>query len=414
MIRRVATAMLVASPLACTEPNPYLGICGNGVVEAAYGEECDDGEGNGQAEPCTPECRVAVCGDGLVRQGVEECDLGNQNDDYHLCTSACRFARCGDGFQQPGEACDDGSMNRWPPDGEPGCSYLCEHLPACGDGIVQPGEACDDGNTRDDDACTAKCTLATCGDGILQEGVEECDDANTGDGDACTNACAFARCGDGVLHQGVEECDDGNDQNGDACLTACLLAICGDGVLQVGVEECDDGNDVPDDGCTELCVRDRVVFVTEGYYTAALMGLAGADAVCQGEAEAQGLARPAAFRAWLSDSQLSPLDRFVVSDARYVLVTGDLVAESWADLVDGGLVHPIDRSAGGEYRDVVVWTATAADGQGIGDGFYCDEWTLISSQDTYIGFSSEVGEGWTYMPIVGPCDAIAALYCFED
>ncbi len=399
---------------SCTEPNPYINICGNGVVEATNDEECDDGEANGQAEACTPECRLAVCGDGLVRQGVEECDLGNQNDDYRLCTSACRFARCGDGFQQPGEACDDGPMNRWPPDGEPGCSYLCEKLPACGDGIVQPGEACDDGNAADDDACTSQCISATCGDGILHTGVEECDDGNADDGDACTNACTFARCGDGVLHEGVEECDDGNDENGDACLSACLLATCGDGVLHQGVEECDDGGVVPGDGCNQLCLRDRRVFVTASSFAADFAGLAGADALCQAEATAAGLPSPMAFHAWLSDSRSSPVSRFVTRDARYVLVDGTAIASSWADLTDGSLAHGIDRSADGTPITDGVWTATLVDGTGAGFGTYCDDWSSTQKTPTYLGFTSGTDEFWTYAPLPTDCSDGARLYCFEQ
>jgi cysteine-rich repeat protein len=50
--------------------------------------------------------------------------------------------------------------------------------PACGDGVVQAGEECDDGNQIDTDTCLSTCQSATCGDGKLQEGVEQCDDGN--------------------------------------------------------------------------------------------------------------------------------------------------------------------------------------------------------------------------------------------
>ena len=38
--------------------------------------------------------------------------------------------------------------------------------PQCGDGVVQAGEECDDGNDLDSDGCS-DCTLAACGDGIV-------------------------------------------------------------------------------------------------------------------------------------------------------------------------------------------------------------------------------------------------------
>jgi cysteine-rich repeat protein len=59
----------------------------------------------------------------------------------------------------------------------------------CGNGDLDPGEECDDGNTDDSDACTAACTVAFCGDGVLWEAVEECDDGNAEEADACTSGC---------------------------------------------------------------------------------------------------------------------------------------------------------------------------------------------------------------------------------
>jgi cysteine-rich repeat protein len=68
---------------------------------------------------------------------------------------------------------------------------------------------------------------ATCGDGFVQEGVEECDDGNDDDTDSCPTTCANPTCGDGFLYEGIEECDDGNNVNGDGCASDCLLE-CGD------------------------------------------------------------------------------------------------------------------------------------------------------------------------------------------
>jgi cysteine-rich repeat protein len=41
-----------------------------------------------------------------------------------------------------------------------------------------------------------------------------------------------ATCGDGVVQAGVEACDDGNAVDTDGCLSICALATCGDGVVQ--------------------------------------------------------------------------------------------------------------------------------------------------------------------------------------
>src|SRR4051812_27385318 len=47
----------------------------------------------------------------------------------------------------------------------------------CGDGVQGPGEQCDDGYQYNSDAaaCTAMCTTAICGDGLVWTDVEQCD-----------------------------------------------------------------------------------------------------------------------------------------------------------------------------------------------------------------------------------------------
>ncbi|MEM6293250.1 MAG: hypothetical protein AAGA54_18395 [Myxococcota bacterium] len=157
------------------------------------------------------------------------------------------YADCGDGVTDLGEACDDGNAVD-----TDACPTSCLDA-TCGDGLVYEGvEACDDGNDEETDACTSACIEAECGDGLVHEGVEACDDGNEDDTDACTSACVEAACGDGVVQAGVEDCDDGNADDGDACVD-CTAARCGDGVVHEGVEACDDGNADDDDGCRIDC-----------------------------------------------------------------------------------------------------------------------------------------------------------------
>src|SRR5690606_12214922 len=250
---------------------------------------------------------------------------------------------CGDGVVQPSEECDDGPSNRWPPDGEGGCSIYCSLLPACGDGVVEPEfEDCDDGNDLSTDACTTTCKLAVCGDGYVHEGVEACDDGNADDTDLCTSACEHAACGDGIVQPPNEECDDGNDQNDDACLSVCVKATCGDGVLRTGVEECDDGNTDPDDGCNDVCARDRLVFLADKILSPSqITGIDGADVECVKIANDNGHPDPYSFWAWISDGVMSPDSRFYHAKGRYVLPTGEVIADNWDDLVDGELAHAI-------------------------------------------------------------------------
>ncbi len=392
-----------------------MGACGNSQVEPELGEECDNGEENSDsASSCTSTCKFAVCGDGLVLAGVEECDLGLNNDNSGQCTDFCTIQKCGDGFLQAGEQCDDGTENRWPPDGLGGCSQYCSLLSTCGNGLVEQSEPCDDGNEIDTDACIS-CTPAVCGDGIVQEGVEACDDGNADDSDYCLSNCLFAQCGDGIVHEGTEECDDGNASNSDACLVGCQAAFCGDGVLYEGVEECDDGNLDPGDGCSEDCIADRQVFVTKEYVGAGdLMGLKGADALCQAEAEFYELEYPERFKAWLSDSKESPATRFTTRNARYVLPNGMSIADDWQDLTDGQLSHAIDRTADGEIVNHPIWTSTLATGEAIDSDKFCGDWSMGDESFVHQGSTGATDSNWTKRALPGLCLEVAYLYCFRD
>jgi cysteine-rich repeat protein len=56
------------------------GRCGDGNVDAAFGEECDNGEMNSDTtyDGCTTMCKLGPrCGDGIV-QAPEVCDDGNR------------------------------------------------------------------------------------------------------------------------------------------------------------------------------------------------------------------------------------------------------------------------------------------------------------------------------------------------
>ena len=148
-------------------------------------EECDDGNTNDN-DPCTNDCKHAICGDGIVFDGFEACDDGNDIDD-DSCSNTCQSAGCGDGIVQDGEACDDGND-----DNTDGCTTDCIVV-SCGDGVTQGDETCDDGNQITENCaygeiscmvCDATCNLAPgstsfCGDTVTNEAAgETCDDGN--------------------------------------------------------------------------------------------------------------------------------------------------------------------------------------------------------------------------------------------
>ncbi len=267
-------------------------VMGTATISAAGGKACFDaipadcvswgaytGSTTGVGTPAAPGgipagkvLRRNVGSDGIL-QLADDTDVSSA--DFFLAAPAPRNnagVGCGDATVTGVEQCDDGNVintdackndctaatcgdgviesgvEQCEPPSAMGCDATC-HL-ACGNGVIDPGEACDDANMIDTDACRNNCTAAACGDGVIETGVETCDDGNLVNTDACVN-CAPAACGDGFVHAGVEQCDDGNTVSGDGCNADCTLGSCGDGTIDPG-EECDDGNTVDTDACV-LC-----------------------------------------------------------------------------------------------------------------------------------------------------------------
>jgi cysteine-rich repeat protein len=196
-------------------------------------------------------CLFATCGDG-VKAPTESCDDGNAVDNDG-CANDCTLPTCGDGDVDTAVACANVvELNAAPGgnnDGTCNAGELCtcsgcpgaatENNGAMGgdnDSVCESGEtcacaaeACDDGNATNTDACSNKCTVAACGDGIVQPNGatgagtddEQCDDANLVNTDSCTAGCRWNTCGDGVRYltatitggsgnpNALEECDSG-------------------------------------------------------------------------------------------------------------------------------------------------------------------------------------------------------------
>jgi cysteine-rich repeat protein len=126
----------------------FSDACGNTVTDR--GEDCDPGP-NGSSAACDADCSAVSCGDGFLNAAAgEDCDdvFASPN-----CGTDCKAPRCGDNAWNPlaAEECDDGNAIA----GD-GCTTACK-LERCGNRMPDPFETCDDGNRINGDGCDAFC-----------------------------------------------------------------------------------------------------------------------------------------------------------------------------------------------------------------------------------------------------------------
>jgi fibro-slime domain-containing protein len=240
--------------------------CGDGVLQKANQEECDNGTANNQNVygKCQTNCKLGPrCGDGTITNG-EACDDGaNNGSASSSCDASCK-KKCGNGLPDAGEECDTGSGASGNGSSTSNCDVSCQFK--CGNGKADPGEACDDGkNDGNYGGCNSNCTLApNCGDATTQDPPEVCDNgvanaSNAYGPNSCTDQCLpGGLCGDGVIN-GPEKCDDGKNTGLPGSCTADCSAyvpsmLCGDGKIQPP-EKCDDGKvgATPNGSAGSLC-----------------------------------------------------------------------------------------------------------------------------------------------------------------
>jgi len=112
-------------------------VCGNGVVEANGGEQCDDNNTLNN-DGCGTFCKVEYCGDGIVQSNIGVRDssgatkpnttgLNEQCDGNAGCTNNCQINECTDGMDNDGDGKIDSD--------DPGCLNESEEgaapLPDC-------------------------------------------------------------------------------------------------------------------------------------------------------------------------------------------------------------------------------------------------------------------------------------------
>ncbi len=281
----------------CSADCMSYGKCGDGAVDP--GEDCDPGRDDqlsqtcneatcpSQTAQCNRNCKRPVCGDGWVNPAAnEQCDDGRDsvtcNGPNALAAVQCQLSRCGDGYvnMAAGEECDGG------PGGAPvpSCTVSCSTTLNCGqdycatDSCTQ-SSSCADG--IDAHLCTnGSSDLTKCGNTIFCNGSL-----------AGALSCKISYCGDSYVNAAAgETCEpdqtawnankDTSRCNGPNAPSAvqCHASVCGDGYVNAAAgETCDAGRDATGNllpGCNKNCTG-----VASGY--SCTQPAAGGPSVCR-------------------------------------------------------------------------------------------------------------------------------------
>ncbi len=138
-----------------------------GSAESSTGADADTTQGDStaetEAETSLDTEGGAACGDGVIDEG-EECDDGDDNGETFACLSDCTLNICGDGFEGPEEGCDDGNL-----ESGDGCSATCllEGLDPeailCGNKVFACGDTIDNDDDGKIDLADPEC-ISPCDD----------------------------------------------------------------------------------------------------------------------------------------------------------------------------------------------------------------------------------------------------------
>jgi hypothetical protein len=172
--------------------------------------------------------------------------------------------------------------------------------------------------------------------------------------------------------------------------------------------------------------------VTSSQGSGSLGGVTGADGVCQGRANAAGLA--GTYKAWLSAGTYgsSPASRFTRSlSLPYVRTDGVQIAANWADLTDGTLDAPINVNEFGNSQTSpsMVYSYTMTDGSNglfgtssedcYGGDCHCSGWTSTATQGnptpgSAVGQVAKTNDDWSDYSFGNFCGGSYGFYCFQQ
>lgn len=227
------------SGMLCAKGTCKASVCGDGFVDAAKGEQCDDGN-TASGDGCEPTCKVSCSDPAKDCPAPASVCVKATCDAQKKCATVTdaskEGATCGNGLVCAGGKCS-------PP------------ATACGNGVVEPPEACDDGNKTSGDGCEAGCDKLTCADAAVDCGAPPacqkavCNDV-TGPSGKVGQTCGFVADAS-VNGTSPAGCASPNTCQNGAC--SAPGAVCGNGVLETG-EECDFGAaNGPGTGCEISC-----------------------------------------------------------------------------------------------------------------------------------------------------------------
>ena len=153
-------------------------------------------------------------------------------------------------------------------------------------------------------------------------------------------------------------------------------------------------------------------FVTQALVPGDFGGVSVADAICQSEAQEAGLT--GIYKAWLSETGVSPSSSFSVTAESIKLVNKTLIANDSDDLMDGEISNPLNRTADGGFIYAVVWTGTDEYGDPTNND--CSGWQdQTSSTTASIGRTNQTNYKWTNDTVITyGCDKLGRFLCFEQ
>lgn len=441
------------------DKDTYLSvICG--------GTDCDDSvaavnPGQTEGPPGTSSCEDNLDNDCDGKQDMEDdgcipCNTDWECDDDNTCTldtctdMICEHAPTNDGSPctnkcVSGAKCNNGvctgNPKNCPPPTSPCREPTCIPATGCDEKDLPDGTSCQDsdpctaGETCSSGACVApsqpeQCYIdGTCyDDGHMTDTCRTCDTAQSKvDWTLLASECFInGSCFTDGYHQSeCQVCLPVQSQNDWSIETAyCFIdGTCyEDGATGMSCEVCDPSASNTSWTIDPSCSQEIMLAALNNGHTGNLGGLNGADALCQAEAGAAGMA--GTFKAFLSTTTQNANSIISGAQVSYPVVNskGEQLYSSWSSIFSvsqwtGGLFlysfdgKIVDEGTGAspEWMDSDCWHGSDASGNAYPGGT-CDDWTAVTGS----GAGGELDLGYLMQPtdvLLQNCDRTHAVIC---